>query len=56
MFLELFLDVHTVLALIGQFEWRWEPYYPFPYWRVRATSGLYAVGPRGGFPTQTPGL
>ena len=30
--------------------------YPFPYWRVRATSGLYAVGPRGGFPTQTPGL
>ena len=29
--------------------------YPFPYWRVRATSGLYAVGPRGGFPTQTPG-
>ena len=27
MFLELFLDMHTVLALIGQFEWRWVPYY-----------------------------
>ena len=33
-----------------------KPCYPFPYWRVRATCGLYAVGPRGGFPTQTPGL
>ena len=30
--------------------------YPFPYWRVRATCGLYAVGPRGGFPRQPPGL
>ena len=33
--------------------------YPFPYWRVRASTLalLRAVlGPRGGFPTQTPGL